>query len=93
VTADTEVETKVDTEGTDEGTGLARNAKDNKLALFVELEELAGVDRADTAYTQHPTPNTQHPTTNTQQCISSTNMQHPIRNTQHSTPQDATPKH
>jgi hypothetical protein len=48
VTADTEEETKVDTEGTDVGTGLARNVEDSKLALVVELEELAGVDGADT---------------------------------------------
>jgi len=48
VTTDTEKETKVDTEGTDVGTGLARNVEDGKLALVVELEELAGVDGADT---------------------------------------------
>jgi hypothetical protein len=48
VTANTEEETKVDTEGTDVGTGLARNVEDSKLALVVELEELAGVDGADT---------------------------------------------
>ena len=47
MTADTEEETKVDTEGTDVSTGLAKNAKHGKLALVVELEELAGVDRAD----------------------------------------------
>ena len=48
VTANTEEETKVDTEGTDVGTGLARNVEDSKLALVVKLEELAGVDGADT---------------------------------------------
>jgi hypothetical protein len=48
VTADTEEETKVDTEGTDVGTGLARDVEDGKLALVVELEELARVDGADT---------------------------------------------
>ena len=48
MTADTEEETKVDTESTDVGTGLARNVEDGKLALVVELEELAGVDGADT---------------------------------------------
>jgi hypothetical protein len=46
--ADTEEETKVNTEGTDVGTGLARNVEDSKLALVVELEELARVDGADT---------------------------------------------
>jgi hypothetical protein len=48
VAADTEEETKVDTEGTDVGTGLARNVEDSELALVVKLEELAGVNGADT---------------------------------------------
>lgn len=48
MTADTEEETKVDTEGTDVGTGLARNVEDSELALVVEFEELAGVDGTDT---------------------------------------------
>jgi hypothetical protein len=48
VTADTEEETKVDTEGTDVGTCLARDVEDGELALVVELEELARVDGADT---------------------------------------------
>ncbi|GAB7330123.1 hypothetical protein MBLNU13_g01803t1 [Cladosporium sp. NU13] len=48
VTADIEEEIKVDTEGPIVSTGLARNAKDGKPALVVELEDLAGVDGADT---------------------------------------------
>jgi hypothetical protein len=48
VTANTEEETKVDTESTDVGTSLARDVEYSKLALVVELEELAGVDGADT---------------------------------------------
>jgi hypothetical protein len=48
VTADTEEETKVDTEGTDVGTSLARDVEDGELALVVELEELARVDGTDT---------------------------------------------
>jgi hypothetical protein len=48
VTANTEQETKVDTESTDVGTSLARDVEDSELALVVELEELAGVDGADT---------------------------------------------
>ena len=48
VTADTEEETKVNTEGTDVGTSLARDVEDGELALVVELEELARVDGTDT---------------------------------------------
>ena len=47
VTADTEEETKVNTEGTDVGTSLARDVEDGELALVVELEKLARVDGTD----------------------------------------------
>jgi len=53
VTADTEEETKVDTEGTDVGTGLARDVEDSELALVVEFEKLARVDGADTELPLH----------------------------------------
>lgn len=48
VSADTQQETKVDTECTDVGTSLARDPEDTKLSLVVELVKLALVDGSDT---------------------------------------------
>jgi len=48
VCADSEKKTEVDTEGTDVGTGLARDPEDTELALVVELVKLALVDGSDT---------------------------------------------
>ena len=48
VGADTEKETQVNAEGTDIGTGLARNPEDTEVTVVVELDELRLVDRADT---------------------------------------------
>lgn len=43
--------TKVDTEGTDVGSGLARNPEDTEVALVVELVKLGLVDGTDTELT------------------------------------------
>lgn len=46
--ADSEEQTKMDTECSDIGTGLARNPEDTEVAVIVELDELALVNGADT---------------------------------------------
>lgn len=51
MTSDTEEETKVDAEGTDVGTGLARDPEDAEVAVVVELDELAVVDGTDAELT------------------------------------------
>jgi hypothetical protein len=51
VGADTEEETQVDTEGTDVGTGLARDPEDAEVAVVVELDELGLVNGTDTELT------------------------------------------
>jgi hypothetical protein len=51
VGADAEEKTKMDTESTDIGTGLARHPKDTEVAVIVKLDKLALVDGADTELT------------------------------------------
>jgi hypothetical protein len=48
VSTDTKKQTQVDTEGTDVGSGLARNPEDTELSLVVKLVQLALVDGSDT---------------------------------------------
>lgn len=51
VSANTEEKTKVNAESTDVGAGLARHPEDTKVAVIVELNELALVDGTDTELT------------------------------------------
>jgi hypothetical protein len=51
VSTDTEEQTQVDTEGTDIGTSLTADPEDTKVALIVELVQLALVDGTDTELT------------------------------------------